>query len=599
MSKGIPPEALRLFANDLEAYAKVCLKIRTKDAKVQSLKFNSEQRLLNAMLKDQFARTGRVRAIVLKARQIGMSTYTSARFFRKMHLFPNQQAVVIADQLDRAETLFGMYDRYANMLPQEIRPMVRYATKKRELFFDNPSDRHRSSAPGLASGITVETAMDTSAGRGSTTQLAHCSEIADWPNAIDVYISLMQAIPDLNSEVVLESTAKGVGNLFHQMWLAAEEGEGKFEGGNGFLAVFFPWWTHSEYTLKLRPAETRQVRESLDDLEGSYIEDGIEWRGERHRLSLGQIAWRRQTIREKLHGDERAFRQEYPATPDEAFLVSGAGFFDEDSLKRADQKTKSPLRRAYLVRSPGSGVMIRKSELGYLRIWEKPDDEGQYIIGADTSTGREVSAHEATFTDPNSERGGRDFSSADVIDVVRRRQVAQLHGRMAPEIFADQLALLGTLYSSNTLSGLRRPALIAVEANHSSGETVLRILQQERHYPQLYFGKAINRRFNKMGQRLGFMTTVETRMPMLDNLARALREQTLEIPNKDSIKEMYTFVRDESGKPQAQEGAHDDRVISLAITLFVMDSKSWEVPRHSDVTELASVAPSPTGMFTY
>jgi hypothetical protein len=602
---GVSEEALKLFATNLPAYAAACLQIRTKGgfdpiigeykpAGQEYLTFNTEQKLINEMLAQQYKRTHRVRCIILKARQVGMSTYTSARFFRKLNLWPNQRAVVVADILNRAEELFGMYDRYAAFLPDELKPMVRYASKKKEMTFDNPNSNERSRRPGLQSSITVETAGDVDLARGATIQLAHLSEVAMWENALQVYVSLRQAVPDYESEIIIESTANGVGNFFHQMWLEAEKGEGKKEGDNGYLAVFFPWWSHEEYQLRLTKRQKTEILNSLTELEHEYVYDGIEWRGEVHKLTPEQIGWRRWAIMEKTANDERLFRQEYPATPDEAFLTSGAAFFDEDKIPLLIKNTQPPKRRVFLVKPPIGGVMMQKNELGYLRIWELPrnrDEEnnvqaGVYVIGADTATGKRIPAMHRDADDPEGSRERPDFSSADVIDVVTKTQVAQLHGRLAPEEFAFQLYLLGLLYSTELPNGLRRPALLAVEKNHSSGETVLDCLkhgQAGRHgiYPNLYIPKYLNRRGGtKRTPYVGWLTTNETRQRMLDGFAAHVRAfdpddpNTLTINSALTVSEMRTFVRNMEGKPEAQEGTHDDTVMSMAITLALMDEEA-------------------------
>lgn len=593
--KGIPDEALKLFAGDLEAYSKTLLKIRTKQAEVKTFRFNNAQRIVHDKLKEQYQKEGRIRAIILKARQEGVSTYTAARFFRKVHLWPNQEALIIADELERAKKLFAIYDRFYYLLPEEIQPTTRYVSKQTQMVFDNPDDKTRGRWS-WGSMVSVETAKDEAAGRATTPTLVHASEMAFWPNGEDVWVALRSAVPDMNSEIIIESTANGVGNFFHQFWLDAEE------GNNGYLAIFLPWWIHEEYRRPLDKKARAYVKETLDDIEQGYVHEGILFQGKRHKLTLEQIAWRRQTIRE-MQGNERAFRQEYPATPSEAFLVSGNCFFDEEILSKYDQAAKPPSRHN-LVRKSG-GILLPKAQHGYVRVWMKPsqkregDREPLYVIAADTASGRQVSAEKSTFSDPNNERGGRDFSSADILDVRNRRQVCQIHGRMAPEIFADLLMLAGYFYSASRRDGTRDPALIAVERNHSSGETVLRLLKEKYRYPRLYYSRLINRRMNKVQQTLGWSTNVETRQPMLDNLAQAIREETIEIPNKDTIKEMFTFVRGEDGKPAGQEGTHDDRVISLAIALFVGEQVNFETPKNYRQTELVGTASSSTGLFDY
>lgn len=625
---------LQLFARDLNAYAAACLQIRTKggyNPKTNSyepagqvdLRFNKEQRLLNQMLKDQYQRVHRVRAIVLKARQVGISTYTAARFFRKLNLFPSQRAVVIADELDRAEELFGMYDRYASFLPEELKPMVRYASKKKELYFDNPDSKGRSRKPGLQSSITVETAGDTAVGKGATIQMAHMSEFATWPNALEVYISLRQAVPDYESEIIVESTAYGAGNLFHQMWKEAEEGRGVTEGKNGYLAVFFPWWTHENYTLRLIRSEKTQLAQNLSPAEQAYLDEGIFWRDEWHKLTLEQIAWRRWAIAEKTLGDERQFRQEYPATPDEAFLLSGAAFFDEEALALAEKKSKltPPKRRGFLIRPSLGGIAFQRNELGYLKVWDMPRNKdalnniepGNYVIGADTATGKRVQSNVASADDPEGNRERPDFSVADVIDTTTKMQVAQLRGRMPPEVFADQLHLLGHFYSTELPNGLRRPALLAVERNHSSGETVIDLLTKGvpgkfGPYPNMYGARYIGRRSGtqKRTPYIGWVTSPESRQRMLDNLAAMLRDYDPDNPltwfirNEGTISEMQTFVRlGMDGKPEAQEGTHDDQVISLAIACMMLTTQTFQLPKNFEKTrkEPVLVGNSPTGMF--
>jgi len=145
--------------------------------------------------------------------------------------------------------------------------------------------------------------------------------------------------------------------------------------------------------------------------------------------------------------------------------------------------------------------------------------------------------------------------------------VAELHGRLAPEVFAEQLRLLGEMYSCGNIKNgtYRSKALISVERSHSSGQTVLRLLNEHYHYNPLYWHREINRRTHRVGRRVGWVTDVTSRMPMLDELAKAIRMGVLEIPSKDVVREMVTFVTWPNGKPMAEEGCHDDRVMALGI----------------------------------
>lgn len=581
---------IQRFLTDLPFYARKCLKIRTKQAKIEPLVFNAAQRLVHRRITAQRKRQGRVRAIILKARQEGVSTYVAARFFRRITLSPNVEALVIADERKRGEKLFEIYERFDRHLPPTIRPLRRYSQKRQHIIYDQPDEALRFSHPGLGSAFSVETAKDAAAGRAATYQMLHISELAFWERPDDTWTAIMQSVPDDDSEVIVESTANGVGNFFHNLWERAEQGE------SGFIPIFLPWWIHEEYQVRPLPASLRaEIESSEDPYERRAMDEGFPLEGETYRLAPEQLAWRRRALSERFNGDERAFRQEYPSTAEEAFLVSGNMFFDEASLARYRRTARPPAFRANLVDITRHGMGMVRSERGYLRVWYKPDPECFYVIFADVATGRRVAAHHMGLSEERYERGGTDFSCADVFDVTNRRFVAQYHGRVAPEVFAKDLYRLGHIYGSPKAGAssrsVRSPALIGVERNHSSGESVLRFLK-DMGYPNLYYHRQMNRRTQRPTQVLGWVTNQETRMPMLDELARALREETIEYLNPDGLREMFSFVRNEEGKPAAQEGAHDDRVIAAAGALQMA---RWIIAHPVALPEDVPVADSPTG----
>jgi len=311
-----------LLSAPYDRYAREVLHIVDKQANLIPFEMNYAQSFVHEKIEAQLAEKGRVRAIVLKARQEGISTYVAGRFFRRVQTRPHQSALVIADIEKRAGNLFTIYDRFDRYLPDDMRPMKRSARRARLLAYGN-SDKYTSQHnPGLDSQIEVQSARDPNAGRGSTPHMAHLSEMAFWEHGEDTFISLMSAIPDHGSEVIIESTAQGAGDLFHQTWQEAEAGE------NGFIAIFIPWWIMPEYASPVSSEDERNIRDTLDDFETQAYSTGIEWDGEYHLLSLEQLQWRRETFREKCKSDWTRFAQEYPATAEEAFIVSGAQFFD-------------------------------------------------------------------------------------------------------------------------------------------------------------------------------------------------------------------------------------------------------------------------------
>jgi len=555
------------FRKDFWSYATLCLKIRNKEATVVPLQPWSAQRIVHEALSNQLRETGRIRAVVLKARQEGISTYVAARFFRNLNLRSNMVAMVVADTLQRAGWLYSIYARYFENLPGEIMPRRKAVARERYLAFTHDSE------------LSVRPSSDTEAGRAMTINMLHASELAYWgPGSRETWVALLQAVPFNSGEIIVESTAKGAGGLFHDLWEEAQQED------SVWIPIFIPWWIHDEYELEPDSETLQRLTQRPDDFERQAIEEGISYNGKLERLSPRKLAWRRAVIVEKFGGNPdtlgkdavRAFQQEYPATAEEAFLVSGACFFDEEELRRLARSALDPEQRGRLVLKDGV-VRVEPNVRGFARIYESPVSEGHYVIGADTAEGKLVAARR-TVDASELERGDRDFSSAVVLrlpykdkDNVSRpsKVVAELHGRLAPEIFAEQVRLLGKLYSCGPKGdpGTGGKALVGVERSHSSGQTVLRLLREHYRYNPLFWHRQLNTLTRKRTTQLGWVTDGTTRMPMLDELAELVRKGQIEIPSRDIVREMVTFVLWDNGKPQAEESCHDDRVIATAIAL--------------------------------
>lgn len=288
---------------DLEHYAAKCLKIRTKSGAVEPFVFNEAQRYLHSRLEAQKARTGKVRALVLKGRQQGISTYIGARYYWRTTHNRGLRTFILTHEQTATDNLFGMVDRYHQHCPALVKPSTGAANAK-ELFFDR-----------LDSGYEVGTAGTKAVGRSKTIQCLHGSEVAFWPNAATHFAGVVQAVPDLpGTEIVLESTANGVGGEFHERWQQAEAGIGDYE------AIFIPWFWQPEYRRPVPPGFT------LDEEEQEYAEA--------HGLDLEQMAWRRAKVAELK--DPMLFKQEYPATAAEAFQMTGHdSFIKPEAVLRA------------------------------------------------------------------------------------------------------------------------------------------------------------------------------------------------------------------------------------------------------------------------
>lgn len=295
---------------DFAYYAKNCLFIRTKTTGLEPLVLNKAQLYIHARVEEQRKETGKVRAIVLKGRQQGCSTYVEGRFMWRTTHEKGVKAYILTHEDDASQNLFNMAKRYYEHLPRFVKPTTSAANAK-ELHFNE-----------LDSGYQVGTAGNKTVGRSQTNQFFHGSEVAFWANAAEHAKGILQTIPDADgTEIIYESTANGVGNFFHQQWKQAERGEGEF------IPIFVPWFWQEEYNKK-------------GDFTPTDEEEKI---AEQYNLSPGQIYWRRLKIIElSADGSDggRAFKQEYPMNAAEAFQLSGdQGLITADNVVKARKTT--------------------------------------------------------------------------------------------------------------------------------------------------------------------------------------------------------------------------------------------------------------------
>jgi len=291
-------ELVQSWTSSLPKFCQEALTIRTKNGSLLPFNLNRSQLHLHSLLQDQKKRTGMVRAVILKGRQQGISTYLQARFYWMTSLRRGRRAVILTHRIDASENLFGMAERFHQYAP--LKPHVGTCNAK-ELVFDR-----------LDSSYQVATAGSSGTGRSGTAQLFHGSEVAFWPFAADHLSGVAQVVArEPGTEIVYESTANGMANAFYDLWQSASSGRGDF------IAVFLPWFWEPGY----RAAVPDGFR--LDDAEAEYQRV--------HDLTLEQMVWRRLKIVDDFGGDPTRFAQEYPATPSEAFTAS-----DHDPLIRPD-----------------------------------------------------------------------------------------------------------------------------------------------------------------------------------------------------------------------------------------------------------------------
>jgi len=288
------------IVNDFTKFAPSCLKIRSKGGSLVPFELNRAQLYAHEKLEEQKKKTGKVRALVLKGRQTGLSTYIQGRYFHRVITRRGTKAYILTHEAEATKNLFEMTMRYYNHLPRGL-----------------ASEADRSSSKELAfkkydSSYSVGTAGNKGAGRSQTIQLFHGSEVAFWPHADEHDKGVLNAVSDhAGTEIILESTANGIGNYFFNMWKAAESKQSEY------IPIFIPWFWMPEYTATdedFSPTEEEQFLLHL------YEKNG---------MTLRHLAWRRLRLMKSNDIDiaTESFKQEYPCSATEAFLNPIANVF--------------------------------------------------------------------------------------------------------------------------------------------------------------------------------------------------------------------------------------------------------------------------------
>ncbi len=519
------------------AYIENFLFIRTKSGALEPFRFNPAQEKLYAVLKAQNVAGKPMRAIVLKARQIGVSTLAEGMVYQRTATRENTNSLVIAHLDSSTANLFAMTKLFYEQSPEEIRPMAA-ASNAQELVFENPERdlRRKKKNPGLRSRIRCMTAgSGFGAGRSFTFRNVHMSEFAYWRgDKAGTYGGIMQAVPSgPGTLVIVESTANGF-EEFKKLWDLA------VAGLSDFAPVFFPWFEEPAYRMPVPP--------------GTVWEDAERTMQERFGLDEEQLAWRRWCIRNNCAGDERTFRQEYPATPDEAFLTSGSGVFDNEVVMARKSMAPPPVARGeFEFKYDGrriSGIEWKEKELGIIRLYERPRERAPYVIGGDTAG------------------TGSDWFTAQVLDNTTGKQVAVLRHQFDEVLYARQLYCLGVYYNR---------ALLAPEVNFSTYP----VQELERlEYPRMYQREIPDTFTGALRKAYGFATTSKTRPAIVAGLVTVMLEAPELVIDADTLGEMLTFVYDERHHPGAAAGEHDDLVMALAIAHAV---RPWQSMKDAEV----------------
>ena len=523
---------LKKLMTGTKLYFKTCLKIRDRETStIKPFTTNKSQDRLVKIVEDwkeQYPDENTrptLYVIICKSRKQGFSTCTEAIFFKELHFSLGKVAMIVSFDADSATTINNMSDLFYQELPQFLKPAKRSSLSKGLLLenprFDPSKPITPSNDPGLQCKFLIETADNKNAGSSYTINYLHLSEIAKWPGNIkETMTSLLNSVPQTNSIVICESTSKGM-NYFKSLWDDAVLGK------NSYIPLFVPWFDDEGYRMPYTGFELNEEELRIK---------------EEYNLDNDQLEWRRWAIKNKCSGDLDQFHQEYPACPEESFLSSGRPVFGITKVTRrlellSKQYKENPPDVGYIEVQNGRYVFVPDKN-GTLIIYEHPKPNIPYVIGADVAEGI---------------RGG-DYSVNQVCDNTTGNQVASQRLHTEPDRFAEEQIKLAKYYNN---------ALVATEANNH-GLTSIKHMQYLGYYNQ-YKRETYDEISGSKQQKFGFLTTTSTRPKLIDKARAIVRDEIFLVNDLATLQEMQTFIYAHSGKEEAEQGFHDDCVLSFAI----------------------------------
>lgn len=506
MTKNSNTEKLKAIMASPELWCKCFLKITDKQGRSVPFEFNPQQMELVRGLEKY--------NIVLKSRQLGITSAACALSLYYCHREPNVTCLLMSYSQDSARGIFAKLKDLWQSIPDCVRQKD-IANNRSELRFANGSQ------------ILVCVCGGKQVARGLTIKFAHLSEVAffDEERSQKNLLALEQALrPD--GVIVLESTANGF-NHFSELWDKAASSE------NMYCPHFYGWVQDK----RMFAAEYQQFAKRWIAKHGSLPIsadlDAEEQALMEHGATIEQIVWRRLKI---SNSSPEQFRQEFPATPDEAFTTSGENVFDAAVLHErsiaAHKALSTPAEFA------GMGITF----------WELPRPEKRYYIGVDTSEGL---------------GGNKDYSAIEVIsnDLY---QCAELYSnKIKPHKLAETLLKLARYYNGS----------LCVIEKASGGHVVLDRMKNLYHYPNLFKSKQYDSS-GMLKRKVGWETTKKTRPVMIGDFVELWENNDCWINSRQLLKEMQTFV-DKDGRIEHAGRHGDDCIFAFAMALQGHKSGLW------------------------
>ena len=475
-----------------------------------------------------------LRNIILKSRQHGFTTLEAVDMLDDCLFTTNFRGLFVAHTKDVASEIFDQKVKYAwYNIPNSIRSLVVVDNSTAQKLKFDFGDQ------------TYSTFIVSNSGRSGTNNRVHISEYAKlckmYPQKADEIISgTIPSVP-LDGRIDIEGTAEGVGGHFYSMfWEAWKRGEPQHP--TQFKAHFYNWtWDDAEIAKVTRSIPFNEMDEGQRFKDYAQLHDLTDI-----QITYYYYKWL------SLNRDWDMLNQEYPTTPEEAFVASGTPYFNTRKITEYIAHAPEPLYRGNIyLKADKSFDLDLSDDIGELKMWEKPDQFTRYTIGGDTAEGIE----------------GGDYQVLEVINNKTLKTDAKISSRMPPNDLARTAYALGKYFNW---------ALIGIEAN-KDGLWVNTELFDMR-YPNLYFREELDDITKRVTKRVGFKTDMTTRPVVLAELKRMVNERSDIWNNKDFLHECLTFSRNKMGKPEALLGEHDDEVMATAIAYYIRSLSPISLP---------------------
>ena len=514
--------------------------IINKERQDQVLVFNEAQDDVYKVIAENKRLGKRSLILILKARQLGMSTFTEGLGTTLCVMYPNQSMFIMTHEEKASQQLYGMAHYYYENFPDWLKQDC-------EVIKDNQSLMSFTNGSKIQTMVASPNSSGT--GRGQTFTFAHLSEF-DWWNgdALGILAGVLSACTK-DAIVIIETTANGCGN-FKKLWDKAVND--KLSGKeNEWIPLFYAWNTDKQYRKAYTGFELTKEEKALK---------------EKYGLDNEQIAWRRSKIETEFAGNKALFQQEFPISPEEAFISSGQCIFDLNSInERKEELREREIQfedKGYFLYGIEYDSYLNERKLkdirwvsdhknGYITLYEKKNIRHPYVLAVDPAG------------------DGSDYTAINVLDNRSSKQVCTMHinGMQSFEI-ACQAYCLGQYYNEG---------LLGSETNFAP--EVMTYLK-ELGYSNLYITQNDgNQMLVKLEKKYGFRTTTVTRPHLISLLIEYVNKNSHLINNYQTLVEAQNFVRvyktidgKTRQKEQANVGEHDDLLMSLGIALYMRES---------------------------